>query len=80
MIHLADCWKWQYFTPVQDGMPKNCSKDVNAVVDYMDYVFTHGTAYEQLVLKMRFGLEALEHGDDVMGWVFFGTPFNRTLN
>jgi hypothetical protein len=51
-------------------MPKNCSKDVNLVVEYMDDVFTNGNVDEQLALKKKFGLEYLEHGDDVMGQVF----------
>jgi hypothetical protein len=50
-------------------MPKNCSKDVNLVIEYMDYVFTHGSESEQLALKKKFGLEYLKHGDDVMGFV-----------
>jgi hypothetical protein len=50
-------------------MAKNCSKDVNLVIDYMDDVFTNGNASEQLALKKKFGLEYLEHGNDVMGQV-----------
>lgn len=48
-------------------MPKNCSKDVNLVIEYMDYVFTHRNESDQLALKKKFGLEYLKHGDDVMG-------------
>jgi hypothetical protein len=50
-------------------MPKNCSKDINLVIEYMDHVFTHGNESEQLSLKKKFGLEYLKHGDDVMGLV-----------
>jgi hypothetical protein len=50
-------------------MAKNCSKDVNLVIDYMDDIFTNGNASEQLALKKKFGLEYLEHGNDVMGQV-----------
>ncbi|TVY33265.1 putative extracellular serine carboxypeptidase [Lachnellula subtilissima] len=42
---------WQYFAPIQEGMPKNCSKDVSAVIDYMDNVWAHGTDAEKLALK-----------------------------
>ncbi len=52
-------------------MAKNCSKDVNLVIDYMDDVFTNGNASEQLALKKKFGLEYLEHGNDVMGQVLY---------
>jgi hypothetical protein len=48
-------------------MPKNCSKDVSLVVDYMDDVFMHGTEAEKVKLKTMFGLEYLTHYDDVMG-------------
>ncbi|CAG8956180.1 hypothetical protein HYFRA_00012097 [Hymenoscyphus fraxineus] len=56
---------WQYFTPVQEGMPKNCSKDVGLVVEYMDEVFTKGTPEEQLALKTKFGLQDLTLAADV---------------
>jgi len=61
--------QYQYFTPIQEGMPKNCSKDVSLVIDYMDNVFNRGTDAEKLALKTKFGLESLEHNDDVMGYV-----------
>jgi hypothetical protein len=64
---FANLFQWQYFVPIQQGMPKNCSKDVNLVIEYMDHVFTHGNESEQLALKKKFGLEYLKHGDDVMG-------------
>jgi hypothetical protein len=61
--------QWQYFSPVQEGMPKNCSKDVGLVVEYMDHVFNTGTDAEKLALKTKFGLESIEHNDDVMAYV-----------
>ncbi|KAG9235889.1 putative serine protease K12H4.7 [Amylocarpus encephaloides] len=57
---------WQYFTPVQEGMPKNCSKDISLVIDYMDKVFRGGKPAEKQALKDKFGLGALEHPEDVM--------------
>ncbi|KAH6680540.1 putative serine protease K12H4.7 [Halenospora varia] len=57
---------WQYFTPVQEGMPKNCSKDLSLVIDYMDNVWRRGSAADQLALKKKFGMEFLEHPEDVM--------------
>lgn len=47
-------------------MPKNCSKDVSLVIDYMDKIWTKGTAAEQLALKTKFGLENITHAEDVM--------------
>jgi hypothetical protein len=61
--------QWQYFAPVQEGMPVNCSKDITLVIDYMDDILTHGSASEVYALKESFGLEALEHNDDFMACV-----------
>ncbi|KAF4626929.1 hypothetical protein G7Y89_g11228 [Cudoniella acicularis] len=55
---------WQYFYPVQQGMPQNCSADVTLVIDHIDQVLTTGTEDEIYALKKSFGLEALEHNDD----------------
>ncbi|QSZ37115.1 hypothetical protein DSL72_009208 [Monilinia vaccinii-corymbosi] len=57
---------WQYFYPVQEGMPKNCSKDVSLVIDYMDHVLTHGDKSAVTALKTKFGLASIEHNDDFM--------------
>ncbi|KKA19721.1 serine peptidase [Rasamsonia emersonii CBS 393.64] len=55
---------WQYFAPVQDGLPANCSKDLSRVVDYIDSVLQSGNATAKQQLKDLFGLGALEHDDD----------------
>ncbi|KAI1081547.1 endoprotease endo-Pro [Whalleya microplaca] len=55
---------WQYFYAIQDGMPKNCSKDYSAIVDYVDKVFTHGSHKEKADLKQLFGLQDVQHLDD----------------
>nr|POE51727.1 putative extracellular serine carboxypeptidase [Quercus suber] len=57
---------WAYFVPVQESMPKNCSKDVSLVVDYMDDILMHGSAAEVHDLKAKFGLENVTHNDDFM--------------
>lgn len=75
---------WGYFVPVQEGMPKNCSKDVNLVIEHMDNVLTTGTAKEIHDLKAMFGLESVEHNDDFMGalewapWLWQGNQFYQT--
>lgn len=33
---------WQYFVPVQNGMPQNCSADVTRVIDYLDGLMENG--------------------------------------
>ncbi|KAI6245863.1 putative extracellular serine carboxypeptidase [Erysiphe necator] len=58
---------WQYFAPVQEGMPKNCSVDIARVIDYLDGIMMNGTDSEKFAIKQKFGLESVEHDDDFMG-------------
>ncbi|KAJ5174589.1 uncharacterized protein N7482_000466 [Penicillium canariense] len=55
---------WQYFAPVQEGMPKNCSRDISRVVDYIDGINKHGNEKKLQQLKEMFGLGDIEHFDD----------------
>lgn len=45
-------------------MPKNCSSDFEAIIDYVDSVFLNGTASEKTALKEKFALQDLKHDDD----------------
>ncbi len=65
---------WQYFAPVQQGLPKNCSTDVSAVIEYVDGVLKNGTDSDKKSLKEKFGLGAVEHDDDFARWVPAATP------
>lgn len=65
---------WQYFLPQQIHIPRNCSKDVQLVVQHMDDVFTTGTQKQRQNLKARFGLERVTHADDVMYAVGLAGP------
>jgi hypothetical protein len=55
---------WGYFLPIQNGMPRNCSRDFERIVDYADNVLLHGTDDEIAALKQKFGMEKLVHNDD----------------
>ena len=55
---------WEYFVPVQEGMPRNCSLDVSRVIDYVDAVGLNGTAEEKTALQAKFSLQGLAHYDD----------------
>ncbi|KAH7309745.1 endoprotease endo-Pro [Stachybotrys elegans] len=55
---------WQYFQPIQQGMPQNCSKDFSAIIDHIDKVFTRGSTKEKVALKELFGVQELDHDDD----------------
>ncbi|KAK7971471.1 hypothetical protein PG989_016487 [Apiospora arundinis] len=55
---------WQYFQPIQEGMPQNCSSDYSAIIDYVDKTFTQGSDDDKADLKKMFGVEKLDHDDD----------------
>ena len=72
---------WAYFSPVQEGMPKNCSKDVNLVIEHIDDVLKTGSDEAVYDLKAMFGLETVEHNDDFAAalewgpWLWQGNQF-----
>ncbi|KAK4173910.1 putative serine protease [Triangularia setosa] len=54
---------WQYFVPVLDAMPANCTRDVERVVVFVDGVLNEGTVEEKEGLKGMFGLGRLSDED-----------------
>ncbi|KAF9464843.1 peptidase S28 [Collybia nuda] len=58
---------WQYFEPVRQNMPSNCSADVQAVISHVDQVFTGKNASAIQALKESFGMGEMTHLDDVAG-------------
>ena len=58
---------WQYYDPIRQFMPQNCSADVQAVVAHIDKTFTSGTKDEINSIKDTFGLGNVTHLDDVAG-------------
>lgn len=59
----ADGDFWEYFLPVQEGMPQNCSSDLSAAVAYIDNALATGTPSAQTELKTSFGLGNLTNDD-----------------
>ncbi|KAI6282893.1 hypothetical protein MCOR21_001292 [Pyricularia oryzae] len=55
---------WMYFKPVELGMPKNCSADINRVIDHVDKILQTGSAKDKLDLKTKFGWAKLKYDDD----------------
>ena len=55
---------WQYFEPIKQGMPQNCSADVQLVIKHIDDVLRKGTDAEVQALKSKFGLGSVVHNDD----------------
>ena len=54
---------WQYFVPVQEATPKNCSSDVNVVIEYVDTILRFGTSQQKKALKEKFMLGDLTDQD-----------------
>lgn len=48
-------------------MPKNCSADVEAVINHIDSVFSSNDASAITSLKNNFGIGAVTHLDDAAG-------------
>ncbi|KAK0220796.1 serine carboxypeptidase S28-domain-containing protein [Armillaria nabsnona] len=46
---------WQYYEPIRENMPKNCSADVEAVITYVDRVFFESNTTAQQELQELFG-------------------------
>ncbi|KAG9041287.1 hypothetical protein FS837_012468 [Tulasnella sp. UAMH 9824] len=59
----ADGDFWEYWEPVEQGMPWNCSSDLAAAVAYIDDILENGKSRQVGRLKSMFGLEALEDDD-----------------
>ncbi|KAI0262958.1 serine carboxypeptidase S28-domain-containing protein [Gloeopeniophorella convolvens] len=57
---------WQYFEPERLAMPKNCTKDVAAVIAHWDAVHASGNATAFQELKEQFGMGTVTHDDDAV--------------
>ncbi|KUI61468.1 putative serine protease EDA2 [Cytospora mali] len=55
---------WEYFDPVAQGMPQNCSTDVKKVISYVDGILLGNDTSAKQALKEQFGLSGLKHDDD----------------
>ncbi|PFH52555.1 hypothetical protein AMATHDRAFT_1958 [Amanita thiersii Skay4041] len=58
---------WEYFEPIRQNMPKNCSSDVQAVIEHIDQVFISGNTTAIQSIKDLFGMGRMTHLDDVAG-------------
>ncbi|KAH8694319.1 putative serine peptidase [Talaromyces proteolyticus] len=64
---------WQYFVPIQERLPKNCSTDLVNVIDYIDSVLLGSDEAAKLSLKNKFQLGDL-HDDDFAQAIASGGP------
>ncbi|KAJ7591580.1 peptidase S28 [Mycena floridula] len=58
---------WEYFEPVRQNMPANCSADAQKVIAHVDEVLLSENTTAIDILKASFGLSELTHLDDFAG-------------
>lgn len=58
---------WQYFEPIRQNMPKNCSADIQAVIAHIDETLSGRNATAIQAIKDNWGLGIMTHLDDVAG-------------
>ncbi|KAF8180113.1 serine carboxypeptidase S28-domain-containing protein [Pholiota molesta] len=58
---------WQYFEPIRQNMPKNCSADIQAVIAHVDQTLSGRNATAIQAIKDNWGLGVMTHLDDVAG-------------
>lgn len=62
---------WNYYTPIEKGMPQNCSADALLIADHITAVYALSIKIEMYKLQDMFGLAEVEHYDDFAVSVFF---------
>ncbi|CEJ90071.1 hypothetical protein VHEMI05879 [[Torrubiella] hemipterigena] len=60
---------WEYYVPIKNAMPPNCSADFQRVVKHVDDVLLHGTETYKAALKRRFSADGASDQDFVTGFV-----------
>ena len=60
---------WSYYSPIERGIPRNCSADGLLIADHLTAVQERGNKTEIHELKDMFGLAELEHYDDFARYV-----------
>ncbi|TEB30029.1 hypothetical protein FA13DRAFT_563022 [Coprinellus micaceus] len=58
---------WEYFEPVREYMPRNCSLDVEAAISQVDKIFQSGNTTAMDSIKKSFGLSDLTNSIDFLG-------------
>ena len=70
---------WQYFEPIREHMPKNCSADVQRVIAHVDAVAASGDEEQMRVVKDIFGLGPVKHFDDFAAACEFSLTLSDNL-
>lgn len=64
---------WNYFTPIEKGMPQNCSDDALLIADHITAVYARSSKTEMHELQDMFGLAEVDHFDDFAVSVLFSS-------
>ncbi|KAG8957487.1 hypothetical protein FRC03_010084 [Tulasnella sp. 419] len=59
----ADDDFWEYYNPIEEGMPKNCSSDAGKVITHIDSILKHGDPGKILDMKRKFGMQDTRDDD-----------------
>lgn len=62
------------YTPVQQGMPQNCSADLSRIADHVDTIIGSKNTTAIQELQSMFALQELEHTDDFAECVYAPSP------
>jgi hypothetical protein len=62
--------QWQYFVPIQERLPQNCSTDLVKTIDYIDSILTGPDESAKDALKKKFMLGDLRD-DDFAAYVLY---------
>lgn len=55
--------QWQYFVPIQERLPQNCSTDLVKVINHIDSILTGSSESAKDELKKKFMLGDLKDDD-----------------
>ncbi|KAK2464509.1 hypothetical protein APHAL10511_003488 [Amanita phalloides] len=58
---------WEYFEPIRQHMPQNCSADVQVVIEFADEIYASDDTEIIQGFKDLFGMGDVTHFDDVVG-------------
>lgn len=63
---------WDYFAPIKNAMPQNCTTDFQRVVKHVDDVLLHGSDGDKKALKQKFGASQAsdkDFGSFISNWL-----------
>lgn len=62
---------WQYYSPIEQAMPRNCSADWKRIVSHVDTVLANGTTHEKQQLRVKLGFDKHSTEQDFLSDLIF---------